>query len=93
MFFASQISGPEGTYKVIPSLNGGLFKWDGATLEAVPFTAETLLSTSFKLNDENVMVGGKEIHSFGINARTGEVYQILFFFIRQIKFRCKFITS
>ncbi|XP_063963492.1 eukaryotic translation initiation factor 2-alpha kinase 3-like [Lytechinus pictus] len=71
-----EIMGPEGVYKVIPSLNGGLFKWDGETLEAVPFTAESLLSTSFRLNEETMMVGGKEIHTFGINARTGEVHYI-----------------
>eukprot|EP00057_Strongylocentrotus_purpuratus_P033626 XP_792135.3 PREDICTED: eukaryotic translation initiation factor 2-alpha kinase 3 isoform X1 [Strongylocentrotus purpuratus] len=71
-----EIMGPEGLYKVIPSLNGGLFKWDGETLEAVPLTAETLLSTSYRLNEETMMVGGKEINTFGINARTGELHYI-----------------
>lgn len=71
-----EVTGPEGVYKVIPSLNGGLFRWDGENLEAVPFTAETLLGASFKLNEETMVVGGKEITTIGINARTGELHYI-----------------
>ncbi|XP_071506558.1 eukaryotic translation initiation factor 2-alpha kinase 3-like [Diadema antillarum] len=71
-----EVTGPEGVYKVIPSLDGGLFRWDGETIEAVPFTAETLLSTSFKLNEETMVVGGKEMKTFGINARTGSLHYI-----------------
>lgn len=83
--------GPEGLYKVIPSLNGGLFKWDGETLEAVPLTAETLLSTSFRLNEETMMVGGKEINTFGINARTGEVCCKNFHFL-EIQEKCSLVN-
>ena len=36
-------------------------------------TAEALLSSSFKVSDRTMMVGGKDITSFGIDPRTGKV--------------------
>ena len=72
-FFPLQIRGPDGKFKVVPSLDGGLFKWNDEEVEPVPFSAETLLSSSFKIYDDLVMVGGKESITYGINARTGKV--------------------
>ena len=68
-----QIQGPEGKFKVVPSLDGGLFKWNDQEVEPVPFSADTLLSSSFKLYDDMVMVGGKESITYGVNANTGKV--------------------
>lgn len=57
--------------KLIPSLAGGLYKFDGETVEAVPLNAETLLRTSFKFADNTVITGGKESRTYGIEVNTG----------------------
>nr|CAB3241538.1 eukaryotic translation initiation factor 2-alpha kinase 3 [Phallusia mammillata] len=59
--------------RLIPSLNGGLFKFDGEAVEAVPFDADQLLSSSFRLAEETVLVGGKETTTSGIDAFSGKV--------------------
>ncbi|XP_038046904.1 eukaryotic translation initiation factor 2-alpha kinase 3-like [Patiria miniata] len=71
-----EVIGPDGNYKVIPSLDGGLFRWDGQSVEPVPLSADMLLSSSFKLSDDAVMVGGKETSTYGINAGTGQIVYI-----------------
>lgn len=42
---------------MIPSLSGGLYKFDGGTIEPIPVNAERLLSTSFKFSDDLVISG------------------------------------
>lgn len=59
--------------RMIPSLNGGIYKFDGDSIEAIPVTAEDLLKSSFKFSDDMVISGGKESRSYGINTRTGRV--------------------
>jgi eukaryotic translation initiation factor 2-alpha kinase 3 len=59
--------------RMIPSLNGGLYKFDGESIEAVQITADDLLRSSFKFDDELVISGGKETATFGLSARTGHV--------------------
>lgn len=59
--------------RMIPSLNGGIYKFDGDTIEAIPVTAEDLLKSSFKFSDDMVISGGKEVRSYGISSRTGKV--------------------
>ena len=61
------------TVRLIPSLHGGLFKFDGDTVEAVPFNADTLLKSSFRLAENTVLVGGKETHFTGLDIETGNV--------------------
>lgn len=64
----------DGKYvKMIPSLNGGIYKFDGDSLEAIPVTAEDLLKSSFKFTDDMVISGGKEVRRYGVNTRTGNV--------------------
>ncbi|XP_002128488.2 eukaryotic translation initiation factor 2-alpha kinase 3 [Ciona intestinalis] len=64
----------DGKYvRLIPSLHGGLFRFDGESVEAVPFDADQLLSSSFRLADETVLVGGKETSTSGIDAFSGRV--------------------
>ena len=58
--------------KLIPSLAGGLYRFDGATVEAVPLDAETLLRSSFKF-DNMVMTGGKESRTYGVDMDTGRI--------------------
>ncbi|XP_078578338.1 eukaryotic translation initiation factor 2-alpha kinase 3-like [Branchiostoma floridae x Branchiostoma japonicum] len=62
--------------QLIPSLDGGLFQWDGESLEAVPFTADTLVSSTYKMNDDTMLVGGKETKMFGVHAKTGKMQYI-----------------
>lgn len=59
--------------RMIPSLSGGIYKFDGDSIEAIPVTAEDLLKSSFKFSDDMVISGGKEVRSYGINSRTGNV--------------------
>lgn len=59
--------------RMIPSLSGGIYKFDGDSIEAIPVTAEDLLKSSFKFSDDMVISGGKEVRSYGINSRTGKV--------------------
>ncbi|XP_064602611.1 eukaryotic translation initiation factor 2-alpha kinase 3-like [Liolophura sinensis] len=58
--------------RLIPSLDGGLYQYNGESIEAVPFTAETLLSSSFKLSENTVVVGGKELCTYGLEKQTGQ---------------------
>ncbi|XP_071792922.1 eukaryotic translation initiation factor 2-alpha kinase 3-like [Asterias amurensis] len=71
-----EIVGTDGSYKVIPSLDGGLYRWDGHNVEPVPINADTLMSSSFKLSNDAMMVGGKETSTYGINAGTGQILYI-----------------
>eukprot|EP00095_Tigriopus_kingsejongensis_P010151 maker-scaffold575_size133042-snap-gene-0.27 protein:Tk10151 transcript:maker-scaffold575_size133042-snap-gene-0.27-mRNA-1 annotation:"eukaryotic translation initiation factor 2-alpha kinase isoform x1" len=59
--------------KLIPSLGGGLYKFDGQVLEAVPLSAESLLRSSFKFADNTVITGGKESRRYGVDMDTGRV--------------------
>lgn len=59
--------------RYIPSLNGGLYRYDGESIEAVPLTADTLLSSTFKLADNTMMIGGKDLVTYGLDPHTGKV--------------------
>lgn len=59
--------------RLIPSLNGILYKFDGETIDPIPVTIDTLLSSSHKFSDDLVISGGKETRSYGISVRTGEI--------------------
>jgi translation initiation factor 2-alpha kinase 3 len=50
-----------------------LYQYDGDSIEAIPLTAETLLSSSFKMTEDITMIGGKDIVSYGIDPLTGQV--------------------
>lgn len=59
--------------RMIPSLSGRIYKFDGEYIEGIPVTAEDLLKSSFKFSDDTVISGGKEVRSYGVNSRTGKV--------------------
>ena len=63
--------------RLIPSLDGSLYQFDGENIEPVPFTADTLLSSSFRFTDESTIVGGKDSIKYGIDANTGQVSDVL----------------
>ncbi|XP_078263271.1 eukaryotic translation initiation factor 2-alpha kinase 3 [Rhinoraja longicauda] len=64
-----------GNKVIIPSLDGHLFQWDRdrESMEAVPFTVESLLESSYRLGDDIVLVGGKSRTSYGLDADTGKM--------------------
>ncbi|XP_051898356.1 eukaryotic translation initiation factor 2-alpha kinase 3 [Pristis pectinata] len=74
---SSSLSKPEvfGNKVIIPSLDGHLFQWDRdrESMEAVPFTVESLLESSYRLGDDVVLVGGKSRTSYGLDADTGKM--------------------
>ncbi len=59
--------------RLIPSLAGGLYKFDGETVEGVPLSAETLLESSFKFADNTIITGGVEKRIYGIERDSGRV--------------------
>lgn len=50
--------------RLIPSLNGGLYKFDGETLDRIPISTDELLRSSHRYSNDLVFSGGKELHSY-----------------------------
>ncbi|XP_034234770.1 eukaryotic translation initiation factor 2-alpha kinase [Thrips palmi] len=59
--------------RMIPSLSGGLYQFNGENVEVIPFTADDLLQSSFFFKDDLVLTGGKESRTYGIDAKTGSL--------------------
>ncbi|XP_034485618.1 eukaryotic translation initiation factor 2-alpha kinase [Drosophila innubila] len=59
--------------RMIPSLSGGIYKFDGDSIDPIPITAEHLLSSSAKFSDDLVISGGKETRNYGVSVRTGKL--------------------
>ncbi|GFO07070.1 eukaryotic translation initiation factor 2-alpha kinase 3-like [Plakobranchus ocellatus] len=59
--------------RLIPSLDGALYQYDGEKVEAIPMSAETLLSSTYRLSDDSMIVGSKELKNFGIDITTGQI--------------------
>lgn len=59
--------------KLIPSLGGGLYKFDGETVEATSLNAETLLKASFKFADNTFITGTKDSTAYGIELDSGHI--------------------
>ncbi|XP_008552622.2 eukaryotic translation initiation factor 2-alpha kinase [Microplitis demolitor] len=59
--------------KLIPSLNGRLYKFDGDTVEQIPVTTDHLLQSSFRYSDNLVFSGGKEIQTYGVTSNNGKI--------------------
>lgn len=59
--------------KMIPSLSGIIYKFDGEELDTVPITTEDLLNSSYKFSDDLSVSGGKEKVIFGISKSTGNI--------------------
>lgn len=77
---SSSLSKPEvfGNKMMIPSLDGALFQWnrDRELMEAVPFSVESLLESSYRVGDDTVLVGGKSLTSYGLGAFSGKIRYI-----------------
>ncbi|XP_036335534.1 eukaryotic translation initiation factor 2-alpha kinase-like [Rhagoletis pomonella] len=59
--------------RMIPSLSGGIYKFDGESIDPIPITTENLLSSSAKFSDDLVISGGKETRTYGVSLRTGQL--------------------
>lgn len=59
--------------RLIPSLDGGLYQFDGEDIEPVPLAADILLSSSFRFAENSMVVGGKEVESYGLDLNSGKV--------------------
>lgn len=59
--------------RMIPSLSGGIYKFDGESIDPIPITTDNLLSSSAKFSDDLVISGGKETRTYGVSARTGQM--------------------
>lgn len=70
-----EISRDSKSTRLVPSLHGGLYRLydDNEHMEPLPFDAESLLNTSFQIQDELVMTGGKYIDTIGLDLHTGKV--------------------
>ncbi|KAK2142502.1 hypothetical protein LSH36_947g01029 [Paralvinella palmiformis] len=62
--------------RLIPSLDGGLYQYDGSGIEPVPLAADLLLSNSFRISHDSTVVGGKEVESYGVELNTGRLKYI-----------------
>ncbi len=60
--------------RIVPSLDGNLYLYNGKTIDGIPLNAETLLRSSYKLGDDLVITGGQESKVLAINILTGHVY-------------------
>ncbi len=86
-----------GNKMFIPSLDGALFQWnrDRESMEAVPFSVESLLDSSYRIGEDTVLVGGKSLTTYGLGAYSGKVTQTLFFpnsFFRRINDWCAVVA-
>ncbi|KAJ8949153.1 hypothetical protein NQ318_012901 [Aromia moschata] len=59
--------------RIIPSLTGTLYKFDGSTIDPIPITAESLLKSSFRYSDDLVIAGGIEVRSYGVGFSSGKL--------------------
>uniref|UniRef100_A0A4W6C6C1 Eukaryotic translation initiation factor 2-alpha kinase 3 n=1 Tax=Lates calcarifer TaxID=8187 RepID=A0A4W6C6C1_LATCA len=77
---SSSLSKPEvfGNKMVIPSLDGALFQWnrDRESMEAVPFSVESLLESSYRIGEDTVLVGGKSLTTYGLGVYSGKLRYI-----------------
>lgn len=60
-------------FRLIPSLDGALYQFDGEKVEAIPMSAESLLSSTYRLSDDSMIVGSKELQNFGLDLLSGEI--------------------
>ncbi|KAA0717792.1 Eukaryotic translation initiation factor 2-alpha kinase 3 [Triplophysa tibetana] len=67
-----------GNKMFIPSLDGALFQWnrDRESMEAVPFSVESLLDSSYRIGEDTVLVGGKSLTTYGLGAYSGKLRYI-----------------
>lgn len=66
-----EISNNGERVRIIPSLTGSLYKFNGRTIDALPISADHLLRSSALYTSGLVIAGGRELRTYGIDLRTG----------------------
>lgn len=59
--------------RIIPSLAGTLYKFDGNTIDPISISAEALLRSSFRYSDDLVIAGGLEVRTYGVGFNSGKM--------------------
>ncbi|KAF5303410.1 hypothetical protein FQR65_LT08252 [Abscondita terminalis] len=58
--------------RIIPSLSGSLYKFNGATIDPIPISADSLLTSSFRYLDDLAIAGGREVRTYGMMLNSGQ---------------------
>ncbi|KAI1278088.1 Eukaryotic translation initiation factor 2-alpha kinase [Halotydeus destructor] len=58
-------------FRLIPSLDGNLYRYNGHAVEPIPMDADMLLKNNYRMGDDTVVTGGTESRSFGIDLMSG----------------------
>lgn len=73
-FVVTQLNSNGQWVKLIPSLKGSLYKFDGEHLEVVPVSVDQMLQSPFRYSDDLIFSGGKRLETYGMQF-------ILFFYL------------
>ncbi|XP_074599713.1 eukaryotic translation initiation factor 2-alpha kinase 3-like [Brevipalpus obovatus] len=62
-------------FKLVPALDGSLYKLNEKMniLEPIPLNAEVLLKSTFKIGDDLLITGGKEVKTYALNLLSGDL--------------------
>jgi translation initiation factor 2-alpha kinase 3 len=72
----SQLRADGKWFRLVPSLDGTLFRFTGDSVEALPFNADSLLESSFQVADDTIITGGKEVRTYGIGLSSGRLHYV-----------------
>lgn len=72
--------------RLVPALDGTLYEYNGDQVRPLPFTADSLLSSSFKFSEDLVIVGGKETTRYGVSSKNGRVSLSMFYSVLACSF-------
>ncbi|KRX52894.1 Eukaryotic translation initiation factor 2-alpha kinase 3 [Trichinella sp. T9] len=61
------------SFRLLPSLDGSLYMYNEIVTQGIPLSVDSLLSSSTKIGDD-VIVGAKDIVTYGVDAKTGKIY-------------------
>ncbi|KRY10912.1 Eukaryotic translation initiation factor 2-alpha kinase [Trichinella patagoniensis] len=61
------------SFRLLPSLDGSLYMYNEIVTQGIPLSVDSLLSSSTKIGDD-VIVGSKDIVTYGVDAKTGKIY-------------------
>ncbi|KAK7074813.1 hypothetical protein SK128_001823 [Halocaridina rubra] len=62
--------------RLIPSLDGGIYRFDGDAVEALPISVEALLHSSYKFNSDTIFTGGKSTEVWGLALHSGKLIYV-----------------
>ena len=66
--------GEDVSERIIPSLDRGLYHWDGNKLTQLPFTADNLIDHTHLMKGRgSILAGAKANDVVGVNIHTGKV--------------------